>query len=80
MRNSTGWATGGRKNAGTSGLRRQGINLTMAGAFALVAAGAASAVGNSNLPLDLLMLIGVVLCLAGWRLIVIARRRDHSSS
>jgi hypothetical protein len=51
----------------------------MVGAFALVAAGAASVVGNSNLPLDLLMLVGTVMCLAGWRLLVIARRREHTS-
>jgi hypothetical protein len=51
----------------------------MVGAFALVAAGAASVVGNSNLPLDLLMLVGTILCLTGWRLLVIARRRQHTS-
>lgn len=79
MRNSTGWANGGRKSAGTNGLRRQGINLVMVGAFALVASGAASVVGNSSVPLDLLMLIGVVLCLAGWRMLVVGRRREHSS-
>jgi hypothetical protein len=78
-RNNTGWTTGGRNSAGSNGLRRQGINLTMLGAFALVAAGAASVVGRSNLPLDLLMLIGIVMCLAGWRLLVIARRREHST-
>jgi 4-amino-4-deoxy-L-arabinose transferase-like glycosyltransferase len=78
-RNSTGWTTGGRKSAGSNGLRRQGINLTMLGAFALVAAGAASVIGNSNLPLDLLMLVGTVMCLTGWRMLVIARRREHPS-
>jgi len=78
-RNSTGWTTGGRKSAGSNGLRRQGINLIMLGAFALVAAGAASVVGNSNLPLDLLMLVGTIICLAGWRILVIARRREHTS-
>ena len=77
MRNSTGWNTGGRKRAGTS-LRRHGINLIMLGAFALVAAGAASAVVSADLPMDALMLIGIVVCLAGWRMLVIARCREHS--
>jgi hypothetical protein len=80
MRNSTGWTTGGRKRAGTSGLRRHGINLIMLGAFALVAAGAASVVVSAGLPMDTLMLIGVVMCLAGWRMLVIARRREHPIS
>jgi uncharacterized membrane protein len=79
MRNSTGWTTGGRKRARTSGLRRYGINLIMLGAFALVAAGAASVVVSADLPMDTLMLIGIVMCLAGWRMLVIARRREHSS-
>ena len=80
MRNSTGWNTGSRKRAGTSGLRRHGINLIMLGAFALVAAGAASAVVSADLPMDTLMLIGIVMCLAGWGMLVIARRRrEHSS-
>jgi hypothetical protein len=26
-----------------------------------------------------LTLIGVVVCLAGWRMLVVARRREHSS-
>lgn len=78
MRNLTGWNTGSRKRAGTS-LRRHGINLIMLGAFALVTAGAASAVVSADLPMDTLMLIGIVMCLAGWRMLVIARRREHSS-
>lgn len=79
-RNSTGWRTGGDKNAGTSVLRRRGVNLTALGAFALIAAGAASAVARTSLPMDSLMLIGIVLCLAGWRMLVTARRRgDHST-
>jgi hypothetical protein len=49
------------------------------GAFALIASGAASAVGSADLPMDALMLIGVVMCLAGWRMLVVARRREHSS-
>jgi len=79
MRNSTGWTTGARKSAGASGLRRGGINLIMLGAFALVAAGAASVVSVGNLPMDALMVAGVVLCLAGWRMVVVARHREHSS-
>jgi uncharacterized membrane protein YfcA len=78
-RNSAGWKTGGHKSAGTSGLRRHGITLLAFGAFALVAAGAASAVGSANLPTDTLLLVGIVLCLAGWRMLVVARRREHSS-
>ena len=50
----------------------------MLGAFALVAAGAESAVVSADLPMDTLMLIGIVMCLAGWRMLVIARRREHS--
>jgi hypothetical protein len=79
MRNSTGWSTGSRKRAGASGLRRHGINLIMLGAFALVAAGAASVVVSADVPMDTLMLIGIVMCLAGWRMLVIARRHEHSS-
>jgi hypothetical protein len=74
MRNSAGWRTGGHKSAGTSGLRRHGITLIAFGAFALVASAAASAVGSADLPMDTLMLVGIVLCLAGWRLLVVARR------
>ena len=78
-RNSATWSTGGRTSAWTSGLRRHGINLIVVGAFALIASGAASAVGSADLPMDALMLIGVVMCLAGWRMLVVARRREHSS-
>ncbi len=77
MRNSAGWNTGRRKSTGTSGLRRQAISLIAFGAFALVAAGAASVVSSADLPMDTLMLIGIVMCLAGWRMLVVARRREH---
>ncbi len=77
MRNGAGWRTGGRKSAGASGLRRLAINLIALGAFALVASGAASVVGTADLPMDTLMLIGIVMCLAGWRMLVVARRREH---
>ena len=50
----------------------------MLGAFALVAAGAVSQVGATHLPMDVLALIGVVACLAGWRVLVVARHREHS--
>ena len=76
MRNSTGWKTGGRKGAGTGGLRRHGISLLMLGAFALVAAGAAAEVGGEP-SMDTLTVIGIVTCLAGWRIVVVARRREH---
>ena len=78
MRNSTGWSTGGRKSAGATGLRRHGVHLIMLGAFALVAAGAVSQVG-AGLLMDVLALIGIVTCLAGWRVLVVARHREHSS-
>jgi hypothetical protein len=78
-RNSAGWKTGGRKSAGMSVLRRRGINLIVLGAFALVAAGAASAVGTAMLPTEVLVVVGIVMCLAGWRTVVVARRREHSS-
>ena len=78
MRNSTGWSTGAHKSAGTSSLRRFGISLIMLGAFALVAAGAASQVARAAPASAALMLIGVVVCLAGWRMLVVARRRAHS--
>lgn len=77
-RNSTGWNDGRRKSAGSSGLRRHGINLIMLGAFALVAAGAAAQVAHADLPTDALAAIGVVICLVGWRLLVVARRRERS--
>ena len=51
----------------------------MVGAFALVAAGAASMVGTAHLPMEVLMLIGIVMCLAGWRILVVVRRREQSS-
>jgi hypothetical protein len=79
MRNSTGWNTGGRKITGASRLRRHGLHLIMLGAFALVAAGAVSQVGATHLPMDVLALIGIVACLAGWRVLVVARHREHSS-
>jgi hypothetical protein len=79
MRNSTGWNAGGRKSAGMSGLRRSGINLIVLGAFALIAAGAVSQIGGAHLPMDALLVIGIVTCLAGWRMLVVARRREHSS-
>jgi hypothetical protein len=50
----------------------------MLGAFALVAAGAASIV-SVGLAMDALLLIGVVACLAGWWVLVVARHREHSS-
>jgi hypothetical protein len=50
----------------------------MLGAFALVAAGAASVVGTADLPMGVLVLIGIVTCLAGWRVLVVARHREHS--
>jgi hypothetical protein len=78
-RNSARWSTGARKGAGTSSLRRRGISLIMLGAFALVAAGAVSQVARAALAAAALMLIGVVVCLAGWRMLVVARRRMHSS-
>jgi hypothetical protein len=78
MRNSTGWNAGGRKSAGMSGWRRHGINLIVLGAFALVAAGAVSQVAKADLTMGALALVGVVLCLAGWRLLVVARHRDRS--
>lgn len=66
-------------NAGSSGLRRRGINVILVGVFALVAAGAASVVSRADLPMDLLMLLGVVLCLVGWRMLVVARRAEQSA-
>lgn len=62
-----------------SGLRRHGISLIMLGAFALVAGGAASVVSDADLPMDALVLIGIGACLAGWRMLVVARRREHST-
>jgi cadmium resistance protein CadD (predicted permease) len=76
-RNSTGWNAGGPKSAGPSGLRRHGITLIMLGAFALIAAGAVSQIGGDHLPMEALLIVGVVVCLIGWRLLVVARHRDH---
>jgi hypothetical protein len=79
MRNSARWSTGARKSAGTSSLRRRAISLIMLGAFALVGAGAASQVARAALAAAALTIIGVVVCLAGWRMLVVARRREPSS-
>jgi hypothetical protein len=79
MRNSTGWSTGARKSASTSSLRVRGITLITLGAFALVAAGTATQVDRATLAAAALTLVGVVVCLAGWRMLVVARRREHSS-
>jgi hypothetical protein len=79
MRNSTGWSTGARKSAGTSSRRGPGITLITLGAFALVAAGTATQVDRATLAAVVLTLIGVVGCLAGWRMLVVARRSEHSS-
>jgi hypothetical protein len=62
-----------------SGLRRHGINLIVLGAFALIAAGAVSQVAKADLVMDALALIGIILCLAGWRMLVVARHREHAS-
>jgi hypothetical protein len=51
----------------------------MLGAFALVAAGAVSQVHGAGLLMDVLALIGIVTCLAGWRVLVVARHRERSS-
>ena len=76
LRNSTGWSTG----AGTSSLRRRGVSLIMLGAFLLVAGGAALQVARAAPAAAGLLLAGVVGCLAGWRVLVVARRREHSSA
>jgi hypothetical protein len=49
------------------------------GVFALVAAGMASQVSRAALAAVALTLIGVVVSLAGWCMLVVARRREHSS-
>ena len=49
----------------------------MLGAFALIAAGAVSQIGGAHLPVDALLVVGIVVCLAGWRMLVVARHRDH---
>jgi hypothetical protein len=51
----------------------------MLGAFALVAGGAATQVARAVPATAALILVGVVVCLAGWRMLVVARRREHSS-
>ena len=51
----------------------------MLGAFALIAGGAAIQVARAALATAALILIGVVVCLAGWRMLVVARRREHSA-
>jgi hypothetical protein len=51
----------------------------MLGAFALIAAGAVSQVRAAGLFMDVLALIGIVTCLAGWRVLVVARHREDSS-
>jgi len=79
MRNSTGWSTGARKSAGGSALRRHGLTLIILGGFALVAAGAVSQIAGAHLAVEALLVIGVVVCLAGWRLLVVARRRERSA-
>jgi hypothetical protein len=78
IRNSTGWTTGARKSTGAGSLR-WGISLIVLGAFALVAAGAATQVARAALAAAVLVLVGVVVCLAGWRVLVAARRREHSA-
>ena len=77
MRNGARWNTTGRTGTEAAALRRRGINLIMLGAFALVASGAASVVSNADLPMDVLMGVGVVVCLAGWRTMVVARHREQ---
>jgi hypothetical protein len=77
-RNSTGWSTGARKSTGAGSLRRRGISLIMLGAFALIAGGAATQVARAAAATAALILVGVVVCLAGWRMLVVARRREHS--
>jgi hypothetical protein len=79
MRNSTGWSTGARKSRGTSSLRVRGITMITLGVFALIAAGTASQVSRAALAAAALTLIGVVVSLAGWCMLVVARRREHSS-
>jgi hypothetical protein len=55
-------------------LRVRGITLITLGAFALVAAGTATQVDRAAVAAVALAFIGVVLCLAGWRMLVVARR------
>ncbi len=77
-RNSTGWTTGARKSTGASGPHWRGISLIVLGAFALVAGGAATQVPRAALAAAVLTLVGVAVCLAGWRVLVVTRRREHS--
>jgi hypothetical protein len=51
----------------------------MLGAFALVGAGAVSQVAGAHLAVEALLVIGIAACLAGWRMLVVARRRERSS-
>jgi hypothetical protein len=62
-----------------SSLRVRGITMITLGVFALVAAGMASQVSRAALAAVALTLIGVVVSLAGWCMLVVARRREHSS-
>jgi len=75
MRNSTGWSTGARM----SSLRVWGATLITAGAFILIGAGAATLVDRAAVAVAALTIIGVAACLAGWRMLVVARGRGHSS-
>jgi hypothetical protein len=61
-----------------TGLRRQAISVLMVAGFALVCAGAA-AVANAALAMEVLARAGIIGCLAGWRMIVIARRRERQA-
>lgn len=79
-RNSTGWNTGRRQRAEMSGLRWQAINVLMLGAFALIAGSAISQVPGASLAMDVLVAVGIVVCLAGWRMLVVARRRERASA
>jgi hypothetical protein len=63
-------------NAPRTSLRRQAVNVFMLAAFALVAASIAVAFG-AILAMDVFLLAGIIGGLAGWRMIVIARRRDR---
>lgn len=63
-------------NAPRTGLRRQAVNVLMIAVFALIAAGAAAAVG-ATLAMDVLLLAGAIGCLAAWRMLVIAKRRER---
>jgi hypothetical protein len=75
IRDTTQWSAGGPTRTKADGLRRWGLYLIMIGAFALIAAGAASVFSVTGLVTDLMTAAGAVACLAGWRVLVIARRR-----